>query len=65
MPDKWTELREDVSVAAVTEQELGDDYSDAAGDRALAASIKHWGRAEALRTVLAMMDRADKEETGD
>ena len=62
MPDKWAELREDVSVAAVTEQELGDDFSDSSDEAGMNHAYSHWGKADALRSVLAMMDRADKEE---
>ena len=65
MPDKWAELREDVGVAAVTEQELGDDCSDSSGDGTWDAANQHWGKAEALREVVAMMDRADKEDSGE
>lgn len=38
---------------AATEQELGDDYGDMSGEMAEHRAQWHWGKADALRDVLA------------
>ncbi len=57
----WAELRAEIARDAVTEQDVADDYSEARGPLAMDYANQHWGNAEALRGVLAMMDRAEKE----
>lgn len=67
---RWNDLRTELYRAARTEQELGDDYGEMPGEESEARANRHWGRAEALREVMAMMDRAGEqpemaaEETG-
>ena len=59
MDARWTALRAEITRDAATEQELGDDYSESSGDLSWDSANKHWGRAEALREVLATMDRME------
>ena len=56
---RWTELRTQLTQDISVEQELGDDYGDMGTDESLNTAYKHWGKAEALREVLAWMDRAE------
>lgn len=53
---RWTALRDQIARDAATEQELGDDYGEAGTHSSWDGANKHWGRAEALREVLATMD---------
>jgi hypothetical protein len=54
---RWTALRDQVTRDAAIEKELGDDYGEAGTDSSWDRANQHWGRAEALREVLATMDR--------
>ena len=56
---RWTGLRTQLTQDISVEQELGDDYGDMGTDESLNTAYKHWGKAEALREVLAWMDRAE------
>ena len=56
---RWTGLRAQLTRDIAIEQELGDDYGDMGTDESLNTAYKHWGKAEALREVLAWMDRAE------
>jgi hypothetical protein len=56
---RWTDLRAQLARDIAIEQELGDDYGDMGTDEALNTAYKHWGKAEALREVLAWMDREE------
>ena len=56
---RWNRLRAQLTCDIAIEQELGDDYADAGTDSSLKTAYKHWGKAEALREVLAWMDRAE------
>jgi hypothetical protein len=56
---RWTSLRDQVTRDAATEQELGDDYGDMGTNPSWDSANKHWGRAEALREVLATMTRME------
>jgi hypothetical protein len=55
----WSSLREQITRDAAIEQQLGDDYSESSGDLSWDSANQHWGRAEALREVLATMDRME------
>jgi hypothetical protein len=57
--DRWTALREEITRDAATEQGLGDDYGDMGTGPSWDSANKHWGKAEALREVLATMDRME------
>ena len=57
--ERWAELRVKLNVDAATEQRLGDDYSETSGDLAWDSANQHWGRAQALREVLASMDKME------
>ena len=54
-PGRWTALRAEITRDAAIEQELGDGYSDMDTDPSWDSANKHWGRAGALREVLAAM----------
>ncbi len=56
---RWAALREEIARDIAIEQELGDDYGDAGTDSSRDRANQHWGRAEALREVLATMDRME------
>ncbi len=56
---RWTALRDEITRDAAIEQQLGDDYSESSGDLSWDSANKHWGKAEALREVLATMDRME------
>ena len=56
---RWSRLREQVTRDAAIEQQLGDDYGDVGTDSSWDQANKHWGKAEALREVLAAMDRME------
>ena len=58
-PYLWADLRVKLTVDAATEQRLGDDHSETSGDLAWDSANQHWGRANALREVLATMDRME------
>ena len=55
-------MRREVQGAAATDQELGDDYSEGGDQVAWDHANQHWGKAEALRWILASMNQADQEE---
>jgi hypothetical protein len=59
VPDRWTSLRDQITRDAATEQELGDGYGDMGTDQSWDSANKRWGKAEALREVLATMDRME------
>ena len=56
---RWTSLREQITRDAATEQELADGYSEMGTDSSEDRANRHWGRAGALREVLATMDRLE------
>jgi hypothetical protein len=56
---RWTALRGQITRDIAIEQEHGDGYSDMGTDPSWDSANKHWGRAEALREVLAAMDRIE------
>jgi hypothetical protein len=56
---RWAGLRRKLAQDIAIEQELGDDYSGMSGDESENRAYKHWGKAEALREVLAWMERED------
>jgi hypothetical protein len=56
----WTSLREQITRDAAIEQQLGDDYGDVGTDSSRDRANQHWGKAEALREVLAAMDRMEQ-----
>lgn len=58
---RWNRLRDQITRDAETEQEIGDDYSETGGPDAWDSPSKHWGKAEALRGVLAAMERMEAE----
>jgi hypothetical protein len=58
---RWNRLRDQITRDAETEQELGDGYSEMGTDESETRAVKHWGRAGALREVLAAMDRMEAE----
>jgi hypothetical protein len=58
-PDRWTALRDQITRDIAIEQELGDGYGDAGTDPSWDRANQHWGKAEALRGVLAAMTRME------
>ena len=56
---RWTGLRAQITRDIAIEQELGDDYGDKGDVKSYARACRHWGKAEALREVLAGMDREE------
>ncbi len=52
-------LRAEITRDAETAQELGDGYSEHGTDPSWDFANQHWGRAGALREVLAAMDRLE------
>jgi hypothetical protein len=56
---RWTDLRDKLTRDAYVEQELGDGYGDVGTGPDLRTAYKHWGKAEALREVLAHMEREE------
>lgn len=58
---RWADLRDQITRDAAIEQELGDGYSESSGDLSWDSANKHWGRAEALREVLAAMTRMEEQ----
>ena len=58
---RWTTLREEITRNMAIEQELGDGYDEMATGESETRAAKHWGRAGALREVLAAMDRIEAE----
>ena len=56
---RWADLRAKLTRDIAIEQEFGDDYSDIGTDVSLNTAYRHWGKAEALREVLATMDRME------
>lgn len=62
MPDYttlWTDLRAQITQDIAIEQEHGDGYADLGTIPSWDKADQHWGRAEALREVLASMDREE------
>ena len=58
-PGRWAALRVKLTEDIAIEQELGDDYSEMSTDTSEATAGWHWGKAQALRDLLAWMDRED------
>ena len=56
---RWTSLRDQITRDAAIEQEHGDGYCELGTDSSWDQANKHWGKAEALREVLATMDRLE------
>ena len=59
---RWTSLRDQITRDAATEQELGDGYGDMGTNPSWDCANQHWGRAEALREVLATMERMEADQ---
>lgn len=57
---RWAALRDMLTSTAAIEQELGREYSAMGTPASLGTAHRHWGHAQALRDVLAWMDREDR-----
>lgn len=57
--DRWAALRDMLTVNAAIEQDLGDEYGDMGDETSLNTAYKHWGHAQALRDVLAWIEREE------
>ena len=62
---RWTSLRDQIARDIAIEQQLGDDYSESSGDLSWDSANQHWGRAAALREVLATMERMELSRSGE
>ena len=57
---RWAALRDKLTEDIAIEQELGDDYSEMSTDTSEATAGWHWGKAQALRDLLAYMEREEQ-----